>query len=300
MMKKAPTLILLLSFLIPTLAFAQKKRKARKQVIVTDTIVAPIDIIEVSPIVLIEEDRGPVIEPVPEMRIFFHLTNTEEVNTTYAYFYCPQMEDSTFVYAKELGSDNNLAGGKSKYDELGYITIPKKYFAGREIRFKADGYKTSRVSIASIAEKDTITATLERDTYEYEILFDRKRKDKTNIFLLENAGDKFFYGRCRPIYYKDGNHADPACAFGGTGANSRVNEMAVLANVLREKDIAEKLYKKAKKKESVLYLYSPEDKDKNPKEYDPYIPVLEQNMKNLFTNGARVKLRFKMNKDKGK
>lgn len=301
-MKKTSILILLLSILIPTLALAQKKGKgkARKKAIVTvtDTISPPLEIIELKPHKPVEIDRGPVIEPVPQIPLFFRVTNTERIDNIYAYFYCPQMEDSTFVYPLELGSDNNLSGGKYRDESQGYITIPQKYYAGREIRFKADGYKTARVSIDNIAEKDTITATLERDTYEYVIVYEKKR-NKWDASFLPNINDKFFYGKCKPILYKDGNHADPACAFGGTGANRYVNEKAVLGKVLTTiEGLDKRLIKKAKKGRFTLYLRSPGDKDKNPKEFAADIQVLEENLNKLFPNGAKINLTFRIWKGK--
>lgn len=270
-------LLLLLFALIP--CHAQKK-KHNTEGMQESSFIEPVAVSEP-----IKEYISPnYIPPVPSKYVFFQLTNLENIDAT-VFFYCPEMESPDFSYKENLGSANNLSGDFSPFDEgKGYAKIPLKEFKDSELLIKATGYELLRVRIDNLS-KDTTAITLKPIITEQTILIN---KDGFYDMSLEQNTPKYFYGKCRPIYFKDGGHADPACAFTCIGCDVYLDRKWQVKDVLNKSpEQVKKLYKKIKKTGSYSFLvtvneskikkFSVVDESSGKNEFE----VLRQNLENM-------------------
>lgn len=265
-------LILSLFVLIPS--FAQKKKTKE-----TD-IKEPIIIEEIKAIEPIKEYISPrYIPPVPVKNIFFQLTNQERMENAYIFLYCPEMESPDYPYDEYLGSANNLIG--SIQDKKGYAQIPEREFENSEFLIKASGYELLRVEANNLVEDTIINIALKPIISEQVIVLDEK--GFYAMYKLEPS--KYFYGECRPIYFKDGGHADPECAFKCLGCDIYLDRESQMKEILTKlPKQTKKLYNKVKKTGTYSFVVTKNDNESK------RFSVMEENPQKKEFNEFRKEL----------
>ena len=186
---------------------------AKEEVFIVEAYVDPIEIIPLTPYV----DDTPYVERKPKYQtpfknVFLELTDTTVQNGVYIFYYSPRMDDGSYSYQQHLGGDNNFLGWVSRYGK-DVVSIPDTIEPGAQLLFRSIGRQPYSIYVDSLNSGGYTPIQLMPKTYTATVVLKAANGKILADMINEVPIAAAFYGECNPIYFEDGNHADPICAF---------------------------------------------------------------------------------------
>ena len=146
----------------------------------------------------------------PAKHISVSLTADSAIrNTVYTFYYSPRMPAGSYPYRQHLGkySYNNFVGTGTR------VSVPDTTEPGATLMLRAIGYEPLNIPVDSLPDGSRVSAHFVPKTYTAYILLQDTDSGIAVSLYSEQPTDTTFYGDCLPIYYRDGSHGDPICAF---------------------------------------------------------------------------------------
>lgn len=202
------------------------------------------------PIPIFDEPEEPSYQ-TPQRYILAYIADSTLNSRVFVFYYSPRMKTNEYPFEQHLGSKhyNNYIGSIDGYSLKSGVSIPDTIESGAKLLFRAIGYEPYDVYIDSIGSSNLVEVKLTPKIYTSTVILKQNKGRITFDMVDEEPIDKTFYGDCRPIYSRDGNHADPLCAFSCMACCYPVIQKWQLEDAIRQsgKDI-ERLYKQLSKK----------------------------------------------------
>jgi hypothetical protein len=179
-----------------------------------------IEIVIPVPKVIPEEWYEPDPRTVPSRNVRVEVTGYEkkERGSVEIYYYSPRMDRMNYSYRKELGSDNNFLGSIN-YGNTITVSVPDTCEPGAKLMIRKIGCEP--VDIPMDSTGDSVTVRLTPKDYECTVfMIEAKLQNgfsRIDAFVSNEFPSKVFYGECLPVYFPDGSHGDPYCAFACMG-----------------------------------------------------------------------------------
>ncbi len=233
----------------------QSANKKQIKIIIVDANPTRVEIVEYPvPLPILTIKKPPHTEPENLKNIIVQLLNDdyEAYHNCYIFYYCPEMETGSYSFEQKLGRDNNFVG-TTDIDGRDLIKIPDELIDGAKLIISSIGYQPFDIPISNVLDTNKIEIRLQPKTYTIEVVLN-KPDEKININVLQEKPQRMFYGECKPIYYSDGSHGDPICAFSCMDCNATIDENQIIDSLNSNPNELEKLYKELKNKNFTLLL----------------------------------------------
>ena len=123
----------------------------------------------------------------------------------YYFYYIPGIEREDYPWEGR----NNFMGIKDKRNSFSKFSL----FSDLKLLFRAIGYEPYDVDTDTIPNSDTLKINMKPKIYSDTVTLTEKNGKIIPVLSAEQPLYTTFFGECKPVYYSDGSHGDPPCAF---------------------------------------------------------------------------------------